>query len=417
MTAKKSVLINWKEYTLDSDNKDLLRKMPPVSVKNKQTGKWEQVEYPYIPIGIIKTLLDNLTDSYDVHDDGAKYEEEFHTEKKDKNGETVKNHLRMYSYSITYTINLDGVTTMLKGYCRGVASINVLCNDGSANGFFQKLSARATKSALKNFAKVFRMDDEADDVIDWESSPISDETSETKEIPYSPKPTEEKSKKSSKSNDTVNAVMDDISKSEQASDESGNADEKKASVVQDTTEQDKNAEIEKSYQKRFNALVTAKWTTESELWALVKAIKKEDNITSKSDPRVDILRKVYNISVEALKTFNENAENAPEKKPAKKTATKKETAKAEEPKKAEDDDFLEEAKKEKSEVLSDQERYDAMFLEFVEQDWATVESLREFCKKIKKDENIPEWDPRLDMIKKLWVDAKATIEAQSDDWI
>lgn len=406
MVAKKSVTIDNKEYSLDSDNSLLLKEMPEVSVKIDNV--WKKVKYKYIPIGIIKTLLDNLTDSYDVQDDWAKYEEEFKVDRTDRNWKSETKHLRMYSYSITYTIRLDGVVTILKWYCRGVASINILCSDGSANGFFQKLSARATKSALKNFAKVFRMDDEADDVIDWESPGASDEAEKPTEKPYTPK---ENAKVVAKSNDTANAWSDETVSSNTAGSEDNEAAKKTKAVVQEGPAQEDNEALEKRYTKRFNDLIQIAWTTSSDLSALVKVIRKEDEITTKSDKRIDILRKVFDTAIESLKVLDA-ADIAPKEK---KAPAKKEAKPIK--KNATVDKVMDEinASEEASDSVKwDQERYDDMFANYLKESH-TVEELREFAKKIINDEKIQKWDPRHEMIKALWSEAKALIESQAND--
>lgn len=184
---KKSVIIGDVAYYMDSDNAALLKKMPPVTVskqdpKTKKRVKIE-VEYEYIPISIIHSLLGGLTDTYDMIDHGAKYVEEYNVVK-EVNGQKKEDTVRAYEYAIEYRITVDGVVRVLRGYCRGVASVNILRNDGSANGFFQKLGARATKSALKRLGRVFRMNDEADDIID-DFSPETPVVAEEK--PYTPK--------------------------------------------------------------------------------------------------------------------------------------------------------------------------------------------------------------------------------------
>jgi len=73
MTEKGKAIIDGVEYTIDSDNRQLLKKLDGGKRKNEETGKWEEVQYDYLPLSTILALMDGIFLSYDFYSEPAKY--------------------------------------------------------------------------------------------------------------------------------------------------------------------------------------------------------------------------------------------------------------------------------------------------------------------------------------------------------
>lgn len=303
----KQVAINGIAYDLNSDNELLLKEMPPVKVKDPATGKWVGKIYKYIPIGIIKTLLRWLTDSYDCIDHGAKYVEEYSVEKEYQGKKEIINK-RAYEYSVEYIIRLNGEVTRLVGYCRGTAPISVLHNDWSANGFFQKLAARATKSALKNFAKVFMMDDEADDVIEWEQVAAGNTDKPVEEPAYVPKEDKKKSKSSKAATSTAETPVVAEPAKEPESPEVPKAPAKKAATEPTEEPQEETFEqLEEKYLAMFQPFFEKNKPDgtpygKEDLNAKAKEIIKAEGV-KKDSVKAKAIGSAYKIAVDALGTL------------------------------------------------------------------------------------------------------------------
>ena len=169
MTEKGKAIIDGVEYTIDSDNRQLLKKLDGGKRKNEETGKWEEVQYDYLPLSTILALMDGIFLSYDFYSEPAKYcWEEYIVDKKSYiNGKLtdVKDTIRVYEKTVSIDVRLPSWEERhVTGYAQSVASVKQLTSDPSRNGFMQKLAARARKEALKNLGRVFRvLDEDGDD--------------------------------------------------------------------------------------------------------------------------------------------------------------------------------------------------------------------------------------------------------------
>lgn len=167
IVEKPYATINWKDYTLDSDNSDLLEDVVWGKEKNAQTWQWEDKMFKYLPAKHIYTLMDALFDTYDFKSEPMKFTgEEYTTKKKKYNNQTKKREeteetLRVYEKTvrIVTTVKINDFENVIRetvGYAQWVASLSILTNDSARNWFANKLAFRARKEALKNLWKVFR---------------------------------------------------------------------------------------------------------------------------------------------------------------------------------------------------------------------------------------------------------------------
>lgn len=166
--TKGIAVIDGVEYTLNSDNRPLLKKLDGWKKKD-DSGKWIDVQYDYLPISVVLQLMDGLFLAYDIRSQPVKYTgEEYTVEKKVySNWSWVdgKDLVRAYEKTVIVEVTMpDGTVRIVEWYAQSVASVKQLTSDPSRNWFMQKLSARARKEALKNLGRVFRvLDEEFDD--------------------------------------------------------------------------------------------------------------------------------------------------------------------------------------------------------------------------------------------------------------
>lgn len=197
-------IIDGVEYTIDSDNSKLLKKLEWGKKKNEETGKWEDVQYDYIPLATILTLMDWLFKKYDFISMPASYcLEEYSVAKKSYvNGKLtdVTDTVRVYEKTVKIVVEyFDGTIREVTWYAQWVASVKQLTSDPSRNGFMQKLAARARKEALKNLGRVFRVLDEDTDDNELISEAIEEASKWTWKLSSSP----------IKKTDTVDSVLNE----------------------------------------------------------------------------------------------------------------------------------------------------------------------------------------------------------------
>lgn len=165
-------IVNGKEYTLDSDNRELLSMLEWVK-RNKETKKMEDV--PYLPIEIVYQLLEQFFPNYSFESRPMEMEKSFVIKKQKynystKQKEEIEEEVMLFKKSVLLILpNEDGTKRELEWTARTVATIWQITVDQMYNGFDLKTESRWLKNACKKLWRVFRIPNDLEEVIEKES--------------------------------------------------------------------------------------------------------------------------------------------------------------------------------------------------------------------------------------------------------
>lgn len=164
---KSRAVIEWKEYTLDSDNVWLLEMLKDARY-NKDTKKMEWV--PYLPIATVYSLLEQFYPNYSFESKPLEIEKTY-TVKKEKRNNATKQRENMEEEVILFkkSVKLTIWNRSIEWEARWVASIGMITLDQIYNGFSMKQEARAIKNACKKLGKIFRIPNDREEVMEKDS--------------------------------------------------------------------------------------------------------------------------------------------------------------------------------------------------------------------------------------------------------
>ncbi len=149
-------IIGWKTYTLDSDNK-LLLKLLKEARWDKELQK--KVDVPYLPIEVIYQLLEQMYPWYGIESPSMEFDKEYSVKKSYFSKEAkkrIEKSQEVMLFRKTVTLILNKWERKLQGTAQWVATINQITVDQMLNGFDMKQEARAIKNACKKLWRVFR---------------------------------------------------------------------------------------------------------------------------------------------------------------------------------------------------------------------------------------------------------------------
>lgn len=175
MSEKKPVaIIDWVEYTLDSDNKKLLELLKDARY-NKETKQKESV--PYLPIATIYSLLEQFYPNYSFESRPLDIEKTYTVTKQKMNWatkqkETTEEEAILFKKSIKLIIpsnNPSEQPRTIEWEARWVASIDMITLDQIYNWYSMKTESRAIKNACKKLGRVFRIPWDREEIMEVDS--------------------------------------------------------------------------------------------------------------------------------------------------------------------------------------------------------------------------------------------------------